>query len=183
MIKRFLFIFTLLFLFFFLEFCKSYEKIPKDCFKIDGIFGPEDFIFLEKENLFLISSHNRRNFELLGEIYSYNLANNELKAIPRIGEPKDLSFRPHGIDFYNERLYVILHGKEQKSKWHGVGIYKWNGKELIFEKLIENELLHSPNDIAVYSNTIFFLTNDSKNRGSLWEFFYHFLLESTKEAS
>lgn len=155
----------------FLFYCKTFEQSSYKCSKIEGIVGPEDFVFLEKENIFLISSHNRRNFKTLGEIFSFNIKTRELKIVNRIDEPKDLSFRPHGIDFYNNQLYVILHGKEQNSKWHAVAIYKWNGQELIFLRLIENDLFLSPNDISVYSDNVFFITNDSKNRGSLWELF------------
>lgn len=161
----------ILIIFLFLTVCKSYEKIPETCYKIEGIPGPEDFVFLKEENSFLISSHNRRNFELLGEIYYYNINTKELKIVKRLQEPKELSFRPHGMDFYNNHLYVILHGEELNSFWHGIAIYEWNGKDLIFKRLIENEKFHSPNDIAVLSENIFFITNDSKERGSYWELF------------
>lgn len=159
----------IIFLFLIFTACKSYEKFPESCYKIEGIPGPEDFVFLKEENSFLISSHNRRNFELLGEIYYYNIITKELKVVKRLEEPNELSFRPHGMDFYNNHLYVVLHGKETNSAWHGVGIYKWNGKELIFKKLVEDSKFHSPNDIAVLSENIFFITNDTKKRGSLWE--------------
>ncbi len=169
-----------IFAFFLFVCCQSYQTFPNHCLKIEGVLGPEDFVFLENENLFLISSYNRRNSETLGEIYSYHLKTRELKIIDRINEPKDLAFYPHGIDFYQDQLFVILHGKELDTKWHAVAIYQWNGKDLIFKKIIQNHLFLSPNDIAVYSDSVFFITNDSKNRASFWEYFLTLVFDIKK---
>lgn len=154
-------------------YCRSYEKLPNICYKIEGVFGPEDFVFLEDKKIFLISSHNRRNPELPGEIFSYDLSSGSLRKVERLNEPDGISFRPHGIDFFNGHIYAILHGADLRTtSWHAVAVYEWDGNNLIFKKLMQNERLSSPNDIAVYSDGIFFITNDSKNRGSFWELFF-----------
>ncbi|MCS7213734.1 MAG: hypothetical protein NZ927_05900 [Candidatus Calescibacterium sp.] len=49
-----------------------------------------------------------------------NFGNKELKIVERIGET-DSSFRPHGIDFFSGKLYVILN--DEKEKLHPVAVY------------------------------------------------------------
>jgi hypothetical protein len=153
-----------------LLFCKSYIDSPYSCYKIEGIAGPEDFVYLE-EGIFLVSSHNRRDLESLGEIYSYNPKTNQVQLIPRINEPENFSFRPHGIDYRKPYLYVILHGNTMDTKWHSVAIYEFKNNELIFKKNFQHELIVSPNDLITLSENEFYITNDMKHRASYFELF------------
>ena len=152
-------------------FCKSYQDYPNSCYKIEGISGPEDFVYLEKEGIFLISSHNRRDLESLGEIYSYNPETNQVQIIKRTNEPENFSFRPHGIDYRKPYLFVILHGNTMDTKWHAVALYEYKNNELIFKKSFQHELIQSPNDLITISENEFFITNDMKKRGSYYELF------------
>ncbi|GIX40789.1 MAG: arylesterase [Leptospiraceae bacterium] len=150
--------------------CSSYKPYPNSCYKIEGIAGPEDFVWIEKENLFLISSHNRRDLESYGEIYSYNPNTNKLNILERINEPENLSFRPHGIDYRDPYLFVILHGNTLETKWHAVAIYEYKKNQLILKKLFQNPLIVSPNDLISISQNEFIIINDMKTRGSLIEY-------------
>ena len=156
--------------------CSSYKPYPYPCSKIEGIPGPEDFVWIEKENIFLISSHNRRKFESYGEIYSYNPDTDKIQIIERIDEPEGLSFRPHGIDYKETFLFVILHGDTPDTNWHAVAIYEYKNNQLIFRKLFQNPLIYSPNDLVAISESEFIITNDMKNRGSNFELITTFLL-------
>ncbi len=152
-------------------FCKSYQDYPNSCYKIEGIAGPEDFVYSEKEGIFLISSHNRRDLESLGEIYSYNPETNQVQIIKRTNEPENFSFRPHGIDYRKPYLYVILHGNTIDTKWHTVAVYEFKNNELIFKKSFQHDLIQSPNDLITISENEFYITNDMKIRASYLEYF------------
>jgi hypothetical protein len=156
-------------LFYLLIFCKNYQNFPDSCFKIEGIPGPEDFVYLEEENIFLISSHNRRDFDSYGEIFSYNPNNNKLHLIKRINEPENLSFRPHGIDYYKPFLFVILHGNSDNSKWHAVAIYEFKNEILYFKMIFQHPLIYYPNDLIILNEKEFFITNDMKTYRSFLE--------------
>lgn len=153
------------------SFCTTYEHTPVHCSKIEGIPGPEDFVWMEENKIFLISSYNRRDLTSLGEIFSYNIQNNTLQILARKNEPQNLSFRPHGIDYKKPYLFVILHGDTLDTKWHAVAVYELKDNTLIFKTLFEHPLIVSPNDLKVISYDQFFITNDMETRNSFWEYF------------
>lgn len=150
--------------------CSSIQHYPESCLRIEKIPGPEDFVWLEDDGIFLISSYNRRDLESLGEIFSYNPQAGQLQIVRRINEPENLSFRPHGIDYFKPYLFVILHGNTLDTRWHAVAIYEYKNNGLVFQKLFQHPLIHSPNDLKVISEGEFFITNDMKTHNSYMEY-------------
>ncbi len=153
------------------SFCSTYQPFSGNCSKIEGVPGPEDFVWIEENKIFLISSQNRRDVNSSGEIFSYNVENKTLKILQRKNEPQNLAFHPQGIDYKKPYLFVILYGGILSAKWHAVVIYEFKDDALIFKTLFQHPMLISPNDIKAISHNQFFITNDMQNRGSFWEYF------------
>jgi len=151
------------------------------CNKINSGAGPEDFVLDKTDDYtrILVSSHDRRNWKQEGKIFAIDLSNKDSKnlkskyELKRVGEPKYLSFRPHGLDILTIQgktfLYVITHGKEKDDADHTVSIYQVFLKKIKFLYSIKTKKFTSPNDLAVLPNGSFFVSNDTKKRGSLWE--------------
>ena len=53
----------------------------------------------------------------------FNIKSEELKEIPIINFPKDISFHPHGIDlFQNKFIYMINHAFNHKKNFERIEI-------------------------------------------------------------
>ncbi len=147
----------------------------RECQRISVGPGPEDMAVDRSVGAprILISTHERRSWQPLGEIYALDPATQTARILPRSGEPADLSFRPHGIDISISagisRLYVILHGEETNGPGHSVAVYRIEPERLVFETLLQSELLTSPNDLSVAPDGSIYVTNDMASRGSLLE--------------
>ncbi len=135
---------------------------------IEGIPGPEDLV-LDGDRL-LVSSENRREPGSEGAIFAIDLALLEPEELPRIGEPQDLSFHPHGIDLVTgddgvARLYVISHRREGEGAGprHAVCVYEVLPHGLSFLERLEDPLLTSPNDLAALPDGGLYVTNDRAN--------------------
>ena len=92
--------------------------------------------------------------------------------MPRQGEPADLFFAPHGIDYdkNRDRLYVISHGKTQNDPDQRILFYDVKPDFLQFSAQMKNEpALVSPNDLTVTSEGNLYVSNDAGKRGSKWE--------------
>ena len=85
--------------------------------------GPHSLIQVNGSSVrLLVSSHDRRNFEKTGDIYDYQPSTGTMRPLPRTGEPRELSFRPHHIDIHQEDaetlLYVINHDDNKPNSRH-----------------------------------------------------------------
>lgn len=158
---------------------KSPKYLPlQQAQKIEVGAGPEDFVLdtftIPTKARLLVSCSERRTPYKNHEIYGYNLKDKLVKILPRLNEPKDLYFRPHGIDIQYDSsqkssfLYVISHNDALKQ--HSVIIYKIQEHNLVFQKELQSPLLVSPNDLGVGTKIgTFYVVNDSKKRTNLWE--------------
>ncbi len=154
--------------------CTSLPKANKlNCTQITTGHGPEDFVLDQKNNRILVSSHDRRNWSKTGNIYSIDIDKLSNKKMIRVNEPAQISFRPHGMDIrrINDKdlLYVITHGPLENDNIHAVHIYEIQKDKLIWQKQYQHKLFTSPNDIIIAADGGFFVSNDTKKRGSLWE--------------
>lgn len=158
-------------------FCSSAPQIVNrynGCEKIVVGPGAEDFALLD--NTIYVSSHERREWKVPGDIFTVNLKSRQVKKLPRSGEPPAVFFAPHGIDIFRNGkdtyLYVVNHGAEMNDNDQSVLIYKIDGDKLDFVVQVRDELINSPNDLTVTETGSFYVTNDQGSRGSLWEIFW-----------
>jgi arylesterase/paraoxonase len=144
------------------------------CEKITVGPGVEDFALIG--DTLYVSSHDRRGWKVPGDIFTVNIKSRQVKKLPRSGEGTGLFFAPHGIDTFrtgkDSFLYVVNHGAEMNDADQSVLIYRMQGDMLEFVTQIKDELINSPNDLAVTDTGSFYVTNDHGSRGSLWEVFW-----------
>ena len=140
--------------------------------------GTEDFVLDDHRgrSRLLISSHDRRNPETSGGIWSFDLATHESKELPRSGDPETLAaFKPHGMDIREAGaqtfLYVILHdpyAHNERSE-NAVAVYEIQADRLVFVQLLEDpEHLWSPNDLSVMASGEIYLTNDARGNFDIY---------------
>lgn len=137
--------------------------------------GPEDMVLdtFSSDPRLLVSCTERRLKNVpFGEIYAVNLATDSSRILPRINNPGDLVFQPHGIDLVKNQygevlLYCISHNEEKKE--HSIVIYKVFDDRLEFMRKIDHPLLVSPNDLAASASDEIYVTNDAGKRGSFIE--------------
>lgn len=138
-------------------------KGPKNCEKISGTPGPEDMAIDRETGVLYISSHERRDKNKTGFIYSLDLKK-EAKVPVKIETNYPEKFAPHGIFFANisgvKKLYVISHPGLIGGNGHTIEIFKIEKDKLIFEATFKNELLLSPNDLFVTQDGKIFVSND-----------------------
>lgn len=148
------------------------------CVPIPTAMGPEDMEILTiGEKTYLIySSHNRRNPESIGGLYSIFLDLKSLKTgnfishkIPVISEPSN--FRPHGITLApfqgKQRLYAISHPIFGKNKPpHTIEVFEVEDKKdsvipiLKHKETLTHPLLTSPNDLFALPEEKLYISND-----------------------
>ena len=120
----------------------------------------------------LISCNDHRLQEKAaeGDIYVYELneAAANAQVLPRVGEPVNLQFHPHGIFFSETQdgplLYVISHIDAEKR--HPILVYKVFPDSLVFQKSIENKAIYSPNSVTAMRDGGFYITNDLGKRNN-----------------
>ena len=169
----FLFIFSLLSL----SSCGSLPEISNcSVTKIATPYGPEDILVDSVSmptNRLLISCSSRRkeDTDSLNGIYAYDFISQEVKPMKRVGEPANLEFHSHGFDIAfvhgHAFLYVINHQDEIGVQ--SILVYRVLRDSLVFDTMIQNPKIISPNDIFVCEDGSFFLTNDAGKRGSKME--------------
>lgn len=144
--------------------------------KIVTGYGPEDIILDSISDAnnprILVSCDTRRKSDSLTTgIYWIDLKTDSVFEFERLKEPEDLVFHPHGFDLVLidsvPRLFVISHDDENKRQQ--VLQYKMSKNVLTLEKLFQNDLFSSPNDIFALKDGSFFLTNDAGKRHSFAE--------------
>jgi len=145
-------------------------EIPIDgCTRISGMPGPEDFAYLEREEVLIVSSHDRRNRESDGKLFWIDLS---LPPEEQVGNPIDIvypeNFKPHGISYLPTPdggiLYVISHPMTEEVR-HAIEIFGLTDESgtMQWEHLetITSDLLTSPNDLVVLPDNTLLISNDS----------------------
>ena len=148
----------------------------KLCHKIPYKNPIEDFVVLDKFTLigssfdvpFLFHKLSYLNDSKLSNdnMIFFNIESEELKEIPIINFPKDISFHPHGIDlFQNKYIYIINHAFNHKKSFERievVEIIKENNKfkELRYIKsiILPDNFFGTLNSITAISNDTFYFT-------------------------
>jgi DNA-binding beta-propeller fold protein YncE len=155
-------------------FMEEYSYAP-----IDGISGPEDMVLdmWHTPPRLLVSSDDRRYNQKQGQIYTVDVETNSATQLKREGEPHDLSFHPHGLDIIEYPggrviLYVINHQKGSAEAEHSVIIYEVFPDRLMFQEILTDPLLSSPNDLAVQTDGSIYVTNDKSESGGMGEIIF-----------
>ncbi|MBU44322.1 MAG: hypothetical protein CMN76_13965 [Spirochaetaceae bacterium] len=160
--------------------CASLPEAPENqCQRIPVGPGPEDFALDLSGGpgspRILVSSHERREWQP-GEIFEVDLdpgSGYAAQALPRRGEPEGLFFAPHGMDVREvdgqHLLYVISHGSDEVDGAQHILVYRILPEALDYLGSVASEFFFSPNDLAIDATGSFYVSNDSRNRGSLME--------------
>lgn len=158
-------------------FAQVKQKPIQGCSKISGMPGPEDFAADKEKKILYITSHDRRKKTETGKIYSVNIKDAESEKKPLLLEadyPKD--FNPHGISILktkdSTRLYVISHPDfpEQKGR-HKVEIFSVEKQNRLKHiQTLQDDLLHSPNDLFVLEDGRILVSNDHGSGGKFRNF-------------
>lgn len=160
-IKPSYFLFLSLWIGFSLLDCGSRKEVSlSDCKQISEIPGPEDFAIDRETGWMFISSHDRRNFESVGSIFSYHIPSGKLQ---KSSTSFPMNFRPHGVSFVkmgkSKKLYVISHQSGEKPP-HSIEIFRLEKGEITHESTLQDESLISPNDLFVMEDGKIFVSND-----------------------
>jgi len=136
--------------------------------------GPEDFAYIESENILVVSSHDRRNSESDGKLFWIDLT---LPPEEQAGNPIDIEypegFKPHGVSYIptnsGGKLYVISHPNPDEGL-HTVEVFDMTGKgnrrEWSHVETLQSELYTSPNDLVALPDGTVFVSNDSGKGGN-----------------
>ncbi|MDX1960395.1 MAG: SMP-30/gluconolactonase/LRE family protein [Leptospiraceae bacterium] len=149
---------------FFLNCLAQVKPVPiSGCTKIFGPIGPEDFALDDETNVLFVSSHDRKNFDSIGSIYSMKLTDKIPKLVKlEIEYPKN--FRPHGVSIaktnQGKKFYVISHRREENIP-HSVEVFKIEKETLVHEKTIQDKSFTNPNDLFVFSDGRILVSNDN----------------------
>ncbi|KAF9971651.1 Serum paraoxonase/lactonase 3 [Actinomortierella ambigua] len=159
-------------------------SVPKDCWKIADIHGPEDIEISTEHNLAFISSDNRSwrasswyfhrpstKTETNGGIFSLPLWNNrksKSKEVKLVDYPLD-DFHPAGMSIFSQsdpnthkkihRLFVINHS----HKGDRVELFNYEAKDntLVYVRSIESSDFTAPKGIVAVDLDRFYLTNQN----------------------
>ena len=147
--------------------------------EIKTAYGPEDIVIdsiSSTKTRLLISCCSRRKIEpdSLNGIYSLDLDSETVYELKRENEPDSIRFHPHGFDlaFINHQAYLYVINHEDDINRQSILKYKVLNDKLIFDSIIIHPLIHSPNDIFVYKDGSFFISNDAGKRGNRWEMIF-----------
>jgi arylesterase/paraoxonase len=136
--------------------------------------GTEDLVLdsLSGAKRLLISCNDHRMREKAdnGNIYSYDLNSAEAKPLPRLNEPQDMEFHPHGIHLAMDQrlkapcLYVVSH--DDSTDQHPIYKYRIYQDSLVFLQAYEHEAIYSPNAVTAFGHGGFFISNDLGKRNN-----------------
>lgn len=139
------------------------------CKPVGSIPGPEDIVMDYNSGIAYISSDDRRAFvrgqNINGAIFSYNT---KTKVLNKMKSDFPFEFHPHGIDLIKITkdkllLYVVNH----RTNGHYIEKFLVNENNLKYIQSIEDQnLMFSPNDCAMVSEDIFYVTNDHGNKST-----------------
>lgn len=116
--------------------------------------GPEDIVVDGARLLVACGDHRHGEY---GEIWQVDPATGAAAVLPRVGEPDRFAFHPHGIDLVGDVLYVVNHDSDAL---HGIAVYRVTESELRFERVLRDDVLTSPNDVAAMPDGSLYVTND-----------------------
>jgi arylesterase / paraoxonase len=138
-------------------------KGSKNCEKLMGTPGPEDMAIDRESEILYISSHERREKDKTGIIFTLDLKKDS-KTPTKLESNYPNKFAPHGIFFAKisgtKKLYVISHPKLVGGEGHTIEIFKIEKDKMIHEATLKNELLLSPNDLFVTQDGKIYVSND-----------------------
>lgn len=144
---------------------ESLESRPiAGCFKLHGMPGPEDMALNRATKTLYVSSHNRRNFEENGKLFSIDLSKPDAKLRPSaLSITYPPNFKPHGMsrveEASKERLYVISHAGLEGAP-HTIEVFERTGETFAHIKTIKDPALENPNDLQALSDGRIFVSND-----------------------
>jgi arylesterase / paraoxonase len=151
------------------------------CKKIEVAPGPEDFEIISSgnKNFLVISTHERREKNQLGKLFSIELDSKSLstgnfQATELKVDKYPGNFRPHGISHSKfqgkNRLYVISHPRNNNDEWvekldpqHTIEVFEEGNKGNFTWKHIKtlsDSLLESPNDLFALPEERLLISND-----------------------
>ncbi len=136
--------------------------------KVEVAAGPEDFVLdtLGKNQRLILACQDRRDKNAVGDFYSLQLSNHQVKKMIRKNEPEGFYIMAHGMDleYLNNNcfLYAVSHHKRGDM----VVKYKVIGDTLYFIRTYEDKLISKINDIAVFKGSIA-MTNFYILRGNI----------------
>ena len=164
---------TLLCLFVFLNCLAQVRPIPlTNCYRIVGAPGPEDFALDSETGILYVSSHNRRNLEDIGFIYTVNL-NDKTPSLKKLELEYPKNFHPHGLHFTKtsdgKKLYVISHTKRKEDP-HTLEIFHIRKEIVQLEKTIYDPSFSHPNDLYVFEDGRILVSNDMVASSKFTEF-------------
>lgn len=144
------------------------------CSRIATGPGPHSLLPLPGSSRLLISSHDRRAFELPGELYAYDTATARQLRLARVGEPRGLTLRPHHMDIATRNgetlLHVINHDEDTPNGTrHSILVYALQGDRLVFRQRLADPLLSSPNHLSIAPDGDLYVTNDRRDGSSVLE--------------
>jgi hypothetical protein len=132
--------------------------------------GPEDILIDNSvsPSRLLVSCDARRESEPeQAGIWVIDPQTSSAFELERKGEPVGMVFHPHGIDLFEDNLYVISHNDDKDV--HSIIIYKVNHDQLLYIKTLNHPLLNSPNALTILPGENLLITNDSGKRGNKLE--------------
>jgi len=157
--------------------CHRVKKYPTcqtigNCERLYVADGPEDFVFDQWHSppRLIVSSHERRQPEQFGGIFSLCLTTHASKRLNRLGEDgRFKAYKPHGMDIRREGthtyLYVILHDPNNRDQRfeNVIAVYDVFDHDIQLIQVLENsKCLWSPNDLSVLPDGQIYVTNDCR---------------------
>jgi arylesterase/paraoxonase len=122
--------------------------------------GVEDITIDAELGLIYLSSTDRWNPEISGDLYVFDIEDKTPKYLPLNVTNIYPEFRPHGISLLKKYgksyLFAISHEFEENY----VYCFEINRDSLVSAKRFSNELFISPNDVVAIDTSTFYLTND-----------------------
>jgi arylesterase/paraoxonase len=145
------------------EFKRLEPHFNGTCEKVFGAIGAEDITIHPETGLAFVSANDRKANQAgqraQGAIYGYNLQDPKPQLI-NLTEDFRRELYPHGISLYTEqgrtRLFVINHLQDADY----VELFEYREGRLIHLDSIQDELMHSPNDLLAVGLNRFYVTND-----------------------
>jgi len=154
------------------------NKFEGEIIKKISLPGAEDITISPQEDFAIISSTKRNFFsenkEDFGGLFYMELESGNFNVIPlttNFLKP----FAPHGISMLKiDSTYKIM-AVNHTAKGHSLEVFNLNGKNLTYEKTIENPLINSPNDVVLINENQFYFTNDHKYTKGIGRLFEDYL--------
>jgi len=122
--------------------------------------GIEDLTIDSEQELVFLSSTDRRNSNVAGDIFVFNINEKEPIYVPLNISKQFPEFRPHGISLLKKYGKTYLFAISHESGENVVYRFEIKKDSLFSTKRFSHELFISPNDLVAIDSTMFYLTND-----------------------